>query len=118
MDKIQLAALKRRTRRERKKEHKMNCFLCRQTGHSIKNCPRNQDENICYRCGSSCHILSKCEKQHDSKNPLPFAFCFECKQKGHLIGQCLLNEKGLYPTGGNCEYCGSVRHLKKGFYLA
>lgn len=114
LSKDEIAKLKRRTRRQRKKEHNMECFLCRTKGHSIKSCPKNKENvDICYRCGSLEHLLSQCSKQFDSKNPLPFAFCFQCNQKGHIIGQCLLNENGLYPDGGCCDHCGSVRHLKK-----
>lgn len=91
--KAEREALKRRTRRLKKKEHNMECFLCRGKGHSIKSCPRNKDNSICYRCGSLEHTLKECPKQLDSKNPMPYAFCFECKQKGHLVGQVSLFNK-------------------------
>ncbi|KAI8896076.1 hypothetical protein BC833DRAFT_507337, partial [Globomyces pollinis-pini] len=98
------------------------CFLCRQKGHSIANCPRNTSKStddielaemgsICYNCGSLEHTLAKCDQRKDPKNPLPFSSCFICKQKGHLAGQCPENEKGVYPNGGCCKFCGSVRHL-------
>ncbi|KAJ3302009.1 hypothetical protein HDV03_005485 [Kappamyces sp. JEL0829] len=118
--------LKRRSRKQKAKERKMECFLCRQKGHSISNCPRNTSGeaatddalvdvatvgSICYRCGSLEHILQKCDQKPDPKNPLPFSTCFVCKQKGHLAGQCPENERGVYPNGGSCKYCGSVRHL-------
>ncbi|KAJ3286293.1 hypothetical protein HK104_009116 [Borealophlyctis nickersoniae] len=133
-------SLKRRTRREKLKERKMTCFLCRKVGHSIKFCPTAPDsakaealkteegkdgetgsalvepsavEGICYRCGSTEHRLSQCKKKSDSRNPLPFAQCFICNQKGHLAGQCPENERGLYPKGGGCRFCGSVRHLAR-----
>ncbi|KAI8924289.1 hypothetical protein BC831DRAFT_380003, partial [Entophlyctis helioformis] len=107
------------------------CFLCRQTGHSIKFCPRNaggagalpdasadpsandSGSAICYRCGSSEHPLSKCFKRADPSNPYPFATCFICKGTGHLASQCEKNDRGLYPNGGGCRFCGSVRHLAR-----
>jgi hypothetical protein len=30
-----------------------------------------------------------------------------------LARQCPTNSKGIYPSGGNCDECGSVHHLKK-----
>ncbi|KAJ3108167.1 hypothetical protein HDU97_002079 [Phlyctochytrium planicorne] len=105
------AALRRRERRLRQKERLMTCFVCRKKGHSVKNCPVGGDavsfgkegaidkslisgielENICYKCGSNEHKSSQ----------------------WHLAGACEQNEKGLYPMGGSCRYCGSVRHLAK-----
>ncbi|KAJ3054260.1 hypothetical protein HK097_002245 [Rhizophlyctis rosea] len=154
-------SLKRRTRKQKLKERKMTCFLCRKQGHSIKFCPSapsSEDtpaltmedgcegslvsggavEGICYRCGSLEHRLAQCKKKTDSRNyhfcflvwldsprkdnqiprnttgnPLPFASCFICNQKGHLSSQCPENERGLYPNGGGCKFCGSVRHLAR-----
>jgi zinc finger CCHC domain-containing protein 9 len=113
LTKQEYAALKRRSRRERRKEHNMECFKCRTKGHSIKNCPAQEldTEPICYRCGSLEHAIAKCDRKTDSRNPMPYAFCFKCKQKGHLIAQCPENPLGMYPNGGSCRFCNSVRHL-------
>lgn len=46
-------------------------------------------------------------------NKYQFATCFVCKETGHLSGQCPKNEKGLYPNGGACRFCGKVDHLAK-----
>lgn len=39
--------------------------------------------------------------------------CFLCDAKGHLASACPKNERGVYPNGGCCHYCGSVRHLAR-----
>ena len=95
-------SLKRRSRKQKAKERKMDCFLCRQKGHSISNCPRNTNlgdgdnsmsfihgasdvSSICYRCGSLEHILQKCDQKHNPKDPLPFSTCFVCKTKVRKI---------------------------------
>ena len=36
-----------------------------------------------------------------------------CTEIGHLASQCPKNEKGIYPDGGCCRYCGSTRHLAR-----
>ena len=94
LSKHERETLKRRSRKQKAKERKMECYLCRQKGHSISNCPRNngheakesfihsaESSSICYRCGSLEHILQKCDQKHNSKDPLPFSTCFVCKQK-------------------------------------
>lgn len=30
-----------------------------------------------------------------------------------MAGQCPKNEKGMYPNGGSCRFCGKVDHLAK-----
>jgi zinc finger CCHC domain-containing protein 9 len=104
------AAIKRRQRRVTKKERSMICFGCRSKGHSIKSCPKESNSS-CYRCGSSDHSLSRCPIPTDPENPTPLASCFVCSKSGHLSKDCPSNDKGLYPHGGGCKFCGSVRHL-------
>ncbi|RKO92257.1 hypothetical protein BDK51DRAFT_18584, partial [Blyttiomyces helicus] len=100
------------------------CFLCRKTGHSIRFCPtpgatsledapETTVEGICYKCGSGEHRSAQCRKKVHPDNPYPFAQCFVCNQQGHLAGACPQNDKGLYPQGGGCRFCGSVRHLAR-----
>ena len=85
-------------------------------------------EPVCYYCGTTEHTgLDQCQEyrarvkelkslqRQQSATPkniyLPFAECFICKQKGHLQGLCPENPKGLYPNGGGCRFCASVRHF-------
>ena len=97
LSKQEREVLKRRSRKQKAKEKKMECFLCRQKGHSIANCPRNTQQDakeafiysaegssICYRCGSLEHILQKCDQKQNPKDPLPFSTCFVCNQKVNL----------------------------------
>lgn len=67
-------------------------------------------ELLCYKCGSTKHSLSSCQKR-SSSNELPFATCFICKEKGHLASGCAQNEKGIYVNGGSCRFCDSRDHL-------
>ena len=97
---------------------KKTCFNCRKVGHSLVNCrsqlkDANTASGICYKCGSTEHSISKCKKQTMVDAPFPFATCFLCKQQGHITASCPGNEKGVYPKGGSCKFCGSVRHLAK-----
>ncbi|RKP22861.1 hypothetical protein SYNPS1DRAFT_19465, partial [Syncephalis pseudoplumigaleata] len=43
----------------------------------------------------------------------PFAHCFVCNEQGHLASKCPQNDRGVYPNGGCCRFCGSIRHLSK-----
>lgn len=68
---------------------------------------------MCYSCGSLEHTTKDCRKLPKNGNKFQFATCFICKEQGHLSGQCSKNEKGLYPKGGSCRFCGKVDHLAK-----
>lgn len=46
-------------------------------------------------------------------NQYQFAKCFICNVQGHLSSACPQNDKGLYPNGGSCRFCGKVDHLFK-----
>lgn len=110
----------RRKRREEeiklRKDLKTLCYKCRQSGHSLANCPfEDKDEasgDLCYYCGSTEHRLSACSKFKKGKH-LPYAKCFICHKTGHLTRDCPQNQKGVFPKGGKCRLCGSVNHLSK-----
>lgn len=106
-------AERRRMFRKIDKEKSFTCFLCRQKGHSIKNCPKAESDtavDICYHCGSNEHTTKNCATPNKS---FSFATCFVCGVQGHLASACEKNDKGLYPDGGGCKYCGSTQHLMK-----
>lgn len=94
------------------------CFKCRQPGHKVSDCPQMlQDSSeavgICFKCGSTEHFSSACSIQTSKDNEFPYAKCFICKQQGHLSRKCPRNEKGVYPKGGHCNFCGAIDHFKR-----
>ena len=100
------------------------CLNCKKRGHVVEDCPfkndennedskgNNNDEAICYNCGSHDHGLYKCDKPVDYNN-LPYALCFKCKKRGHISANCPENENGIYIHGGSCFVCGAKDHLAK-----
>ncbi|CAG8616683.1 1090_t:CDS:2, partial [Ambispora leptoticha] len=122
---------KRRLRRIKERKSKTICFACRKPGHGVKDCPEANkhgdaaaDESIsvgiCYTCGSTEHTSKNCKKLKFSKDDKSlenikyrYAKCFICGEQGHLSGKCPKNEKGLYPNGGSCRFCGKVDHFAK-----
>ena len=128
----------RRLKRKAARESDKECFLCRQTGHLSQDCPQNTADaeslnahKICYRCGRIDHSLKDCRKppqvqtrkrkrSDDEGNEdevpeqehLPYAKCYLCQQNGHLAGFCPQNERGIYPNGGACKLCGTLKTHK------
>ena len=101
------------------------CLNCKKRGHLVEDCPfkekNNEDGNednmnnndiVCYNCGSYEHTLYKCDKPIDYNN-LPYALCFKCKKRGHISANCPENENGIYVHGGACFVCGAKDHLAK-----
>ncbi|KAI8809819.1 hypothetical protein BJ742DRAFT_802530 [Cladochytrium replicatum] len=116
----------RRLKRIAKRHAETVCYVCRQPGHPAKECTMAPSElrgseasmvsgsaSICFRCGSTEHRVQLCRRKPNKANPYPYAHCFICNQQGHLSSACEQNEKGLYPNGGSCVHCGSVRHLAR-----
>ena len=89
----------------------LNCLKCRQPGHKMRDCLENKSApDYCYNCGEEDHSTKQC--------PMPFtnyahALCFICNTKGHLASACPKNDRGVYPNGGCCHYCGSIKHLAR-----
>ncbi|KAL6971939.1 hypothetical protein U1Q18_031622 [Sarracenia purpurea var. burkii] len=92
------------------------CLLCRQRGHSLKNCLNKNDDTmdkkLCYNCGDTGHSLDKCS-QPLQDGGTKFANCFICNQRGHLSKNCPQSTHGIYPKGGCCKICGGITHLAK-----
>ncbi|KAJ2482465.1 hypothetical protein EV174_003198 [Coemansia sp. RSA 2320] len=106
-------AERRRLFRQIDKEREFTCFLCRKKGHSVKNCPKAESGtavDVCYHCGSADHTTKVCPTPSKT---FAFATCFVCGGQGHLSSACQKNDKGLYPNGGGCKYCGSTQHLMR-----
>lgn len=118
--------------RAKERASNMRCFVCREAGHSAKDCPESvgtgndalaapgsklgkDTVGICFRCGSTEHTLSKCKRPPTSSgSELPYATCYICTEKGHLASKCPKNkDRGIYPNGGDCKICHSVEHLAK-----
>lgn len=94
------------------------CFKCRQPGHKVSDCPQvlqDSDEavGICFKCGSTEHFSSACNVQTSKDNEFPYAKCFICKEQGHISRKCPRNDKGVYPKGGHCSFCGGIDHFKR-----
>jgi zinc finger CCHC domain-containing protein 9 len=105
------------------------CFHCRQPGHRLAACPvaaaasaRPAGDGaaeetgtpagaVCYKCGAADHTARRCTQR--GTTGFAFATCFVCGARGHLAGQCPQNAHGLYPYGGGCKYCGSVKHYAR-----
>ncbi|CAG8479416.1 4027_t:CDS:2 [Scutellospora calospora] len=106
---------KRRLRRIKGRLNTTICFGCRQVGHSVRDCPtaKEQGIGICFTCGSAEHTSKSCKKSVKLGDKYKYAKCFVCNEQGHLSGQCPKNEKGLYPNGGACRFCGKVDHFAK-----
>ncbi len=83
----------RRLSRANERDSKRVCFKCRQSGHSINDCPEMLKNNteaagICYKCGSTEHSMQKCKVKTEPGH-FPFAKCFICHETGHITKQVI-----------------------------
>lgn len=89
------------------------CLKCRRRGHALTDCPLNTAPAVttCYKCNGSDHSSKACPLGPSA--PHTYASCFVCHTAGHLASACPQNPNGLYPNGGGCRFCGSVKHYVK-----
>ncbi|KHJ46643.1 zinc knuckle [Trichuris suis] len=55
---------RRRLRRQKKVMQSKVCYNCRESGHTVATCSKFTDDEafgICFRCGSTEHMLQKCK---------------------------------------------------------
>mgnify|MGYP003571525798 CR=1 FL=1 len=91
----------------------MQCYNCKEIGHSAKNCPKGI---ICHKCKQPGHLSKDCpssiRKNKDRneinpiENPKNDIKCFNCGKSGHKSTECP-NKKGKF-----CYLCGKEGHLK------
>ncbi|KAK7869623.1 hypothetical protein R5R35_009994 [Gryllus longicercus] len=124
------ATMKLQRRRAEKSltyERKKVCFVCREPGHLLSECPsvgqapfgKKKESNLpdsktagmCYKCGSLEHTHFECKVVEGAT--YKFAKCFICGEQGHISRQCPDNPRGLYPKGGGCSECGEVTHFRR-----
>jgi hypothetical protein len=63
----------------------MQCFVCKQTGHLVKDCPiaqANGRTDMCFQCGQPGHWASACPRR------LPKGVCYNCGDAGHMAPAC------------------------------
>ena len=91
----------------------MQCYNCKQFGHTTKNCPKGI---ICHKCkqpghlGRDCPLLSHKNKNdneiNQNENPQNDLKCYNCGKSGHKSNECP-NKKGKF-----CYLCGKQGHFK------
>ena len=91
----------------------MQCYNCKEIGHSAKNCPKGI---ICHKCKQPGHLSKDCPSSfHKNKRPNEINAikddqdvikCFNCGKSGHKSNECP-NKKGKF-----CYICGKAGHLK------
>lgn len=102
------------------------CLLCRERGHSLKNCPEKSEGNLkkfCYNCGESGHALSKCPKPIENGNPhtsILHIFWYFVSASGVTITALPMwfhSLNTIVYTGGtkfaSCFVCKQQGHLSK-----
>jgi hypothetical protein len=94
------------------------CLLCRERGHSLKNCPEKSEGNLkkfCYNCGESGHSLSMCPKPIENGNLMHFLYlCFPTVLS---LPNWFYSLNMILYTGGtkfaSCFVCKQQGHLSK-----
>ena len=71
-----------------------SCFYCHKLGHRAFEC--RMKLRLCYRCGSSNHLVSECEKKSRNESPVYRRACFICGDEKHIARTC---EKRFTRTG-------------------
>ena len=67
------------------------CLICRQAGHSAKECP-NHDKSPQMACHKS-HQLGHWAKECPNRDKSPKMACYKCHQLGHWVALCPRNPR-------------------------
>ncbi|KAJ3067112.1 hypothetical protein HDU98_009677 [Podochytrium sp. JEL0797] len=118
LEKNEREALKRRTRKEKLKEKKMTCFLCRQNGHSIKHCPRAGDAAKLAAAEKAASLdvneadLDTIHAEMEVEAQQMEGICYRCGSTEHTSSKCKkkLNSDNPYPFA-SCFVCKATGHL-------
>ena len=88
----------------------MQCYNCKEIGHSAKNCPKGL---LCHKCKQPGHLSRDCPSSqnnnsinNNNENSQSEMKCFNCGKAGHKSSECP-NKKGKY-----CYICGQTGHIK------
>ncbi|XP_065834343.1 zinc finger CCHC domain-containing protein 7-like [Oscarella lobularis] len=79
----------------------VECKICRETGHSAKQCMNKKFHRLCFLCAEEGHLARAC----------PFQLCFRCHQPGHKANEC--KRRYEYSKFIQCRRCEMNGHIER-----